>query len=189
MPDTIPTPMISPTEWFGPDTSTESGKTQWQANTNLDTNFTILTTTLNSVFSTTACTLYDVYYILNRCQNVTSLNGTFTTCRQVTTSVPNSFNRNMFKYCGKVTTIDSLFWDCGDLTGIYYSPTHDDAGNITAYDGLLSPLVNCTNMNNSFRTNGRKYMDEYLFAPVNANGDTLKLTSIGWAIYLSLIHI
>lgn len=183
MPDTIPTPMISPTEWFGPDTSTEDGKTQWKANTNLDTNFTISTTALNSVFSTTACTLYDVYYILNRCQNVTSLNGTFVACRQVITTVPNSFNRNMFKYCGNVTTIDSLFWDCGSLEGIYYSPSHDDSGNITAYDGLLSPLVKCTTINNAFRTNGRKYMDEYFFAPVNADGDTLKISSISWAIY------
>ena len=42
----------------------------------------------------------------------------------------------MFKNCGKVTSINGLFWDCGDLTGVYYSPSHDDSGNITAYDGL-----------------------------------------------------
>ena len=183
MPSTIPTPMIASDTWFGPDTNTTEGKTQWAANTNLDTNFKIVTTSLTSVFSQTACTLYDVYYILNRCQNVTVLNSTFSTCKQIITSVPNSFNRNMFKNCGKVTNIDGLFWDCGNLTGVYYSPSHDDNGNITAYDGLLSPLVNLTNMNNAFRTTGDKFIDEYFYAPVNSNGDTLKITTIGWAMY------
>lgn len=182
-PGTIPTPMIEPSEWFGPDTSTTEGKTQWAANTNLDTNITITTTNLSRAFATTSVTLYDVYYILNKCDNVTNLDGTFQTCRKVTTSIPNSFNRNMFKHCGKVTTIDGIFWDCGDLTGLYYSPSHDDAGNITAYDGLLSPLVSLTTFNNVFRTGGYKYMDELFFGPIDTSGKTLKITSISWAIY------
>lgn len=183
MPETIPTPMIGENEWFGPDTSTESGKTEWAANTNLDTNFTIGTTTLSSMFSSTGCNLSDVYYILQRCKNVTSLASTFVSCKNITTSVENSFNRNMFKNCGKVTSADSLFYSTGDLTGIYFSPSHDDNGTITAYDGLFSPLVSLTNMNNMFRSSGTKYFDEYFYSPVNANGDTLKISTISWSIY------
>mgnify|MGYP003186956801 CR=1 FL=1 len=180
-PSTIPTPMIEPDAWFGADTSTEAGKLEWATNNNLDTNFTLVSSSINSAFSTTACTLYDVYYILNRGDNLTNLDSVFNSCKNVVTSVANSLNRNTFKHCSKVTSISGLFWDCGSLEGIYYSPTHDDNGNITAYDGLLSPLVNCTNISNAFRTRGRAYMDEYFLAPVNAEGQTLKLTSLSWS--------
>ena len=38
-------------------------------------------------------------------------------------------------------------------------------------------------MNSGFRTTGDKFIDEYFYAPVNSNGDTLKITTISWAIY------
>ena len=43
-------------------------------------------------------------------------------------------------------------------------------------------MVNLTNMNNGLTTTGDKFIDEYFYA-VNLNGDTLKITTISWAIY------
>lgn len=183
MPSTIPTPIIPETTWYGPDTSTAAGKTEWKNNASLQTNFTIGTTVLTSVFNATAVTLYDVYYILARCKNVTHLNSLFTNCRKITTTVANSLNRDMFKNCGNVVSINAMFYGAGQMDTILYSPTHDDSGNITRYDGLLSPLKKLTDFTNFIRTGGYKYMDEYFYAPINANGDCLKITHINWSVY------
>lgn len=178
LPTDKPTPIPEDGKWFGSNTSTEDGKREWNSGTNLGTNITIATTDMTSQFEQSGCNLYDVYYILSKCNNVTSLERTFYDCNNVKTSSDgNSFRRNMFAKCGKVTTISQLFYGCGSVDSIYYSPTHDASGNITKYDGLLSPLVSLTSMNSAFQSGGIKYLDDLFFAGTSET-TTLKITSL-----------
>ena len=171
---------IPTTSWYGPDTSTESGKTSWNNSEGLDTNITLGTTSMANQFKDTACNLTDVYYILKLCTNVTNLESTFYHCVNVKTSKTNSFRRNMFANCGKVTTINSLFYRCGSLESIYYSPTHDSNGNISTYDGLLSPLKSLSSASNAFNADGTKYLDDMFFATLDNSGKKLQLTSLSY---------
>lgn len=161
--------------WFGSDTSTAQGKTDWENNIDLNTNIKITTTSLASTFHSSGVNLYDVYYILSKADKITNLNSTFYNCKQIVTSVKNSLNRNTFSHCKKVTSMSSTFYSCSNMVTILYSPTHDDEGNVTAYDGIFSPLVSVTSMDLMFYGSGTKYMDDFLFYKLDSTGKTLKL--------------
>lgn len=177
----IPTPIPMETEWYGPDTSTSEGKSLWDAGSELGTNITIATENMSSQFRETSCNLTDVYYILSRCHNVTTLNSCFYGCKKIeTSSEGNSFRRNMFRNCGKVTSISTLFYSCGSLDGIYYSPEHDENGNVIKYNGLLSPLKNLVDIGGAFESSGVKYMDDMFFSGADNDSHTFDITSLGY---------
>ena len=162
---------IKPTrgQWYGPDTDTTEGKTQWDNNENLETNITLGTADIGSCFRGTKVNIYDVYYILNMCDNVTSINNLFYACSNVKTSFENPLSRDTFKYCGNVTSAVLTFYATG-LSGPMYSPTHT-GDTVTEYNGLLSPLKKLTNVNQMFRTSGNMfYIDDLFF--YNAAEDT-----------------
>jgi hypothetical protein len=96
MPSDTITPIPEVGKWFGPDSDTTEGKIQWDNNEGLDSNITISTTSLANGFRNTMCNLYDVYYVLTKCNNVTILSTCFYTCKNVTSSCVNPLNRNMF---------------------------------------------------------------------------------------------
>lgn len=162
---------IKPTrgQWYGPDTDTTEGKTQWDNNENLETNITLGTADISSCFQGTKVNIYDVYYILNMCDNVTSINNLFYACSNVKTSFENPLSRDTFKYCGNVTSAALAFYATG-LSGPMYSPTHT-GDTVTEYNGLLSPLKKLTNVNQMFRNSSNMfYIDDLFF--YNAAEDT-----------------
>lgn len=177
--------------FHGPDTKTEENRNQWNKNIGLDTNIKVTSTSLSSAFTNTSVNLYNVYYILQQCDNVTSLNSTFSTCKEIKTeTLANSLNRNTFKYCGKVTSMASIFTYCSNLRGILYSPhvikdsTPTDPTTNAVYDGLLSPLKSLTGsgFNSAFYSTGIQYIDEYFFFKLS-NTEQLKISSLTTAFY------
>lgn len=160
------TPMYAG-EWFGVDTSTTSGKQSWNTNTDLQTNITISTTNLDSTFSGTACSIYDVYYILYKCDNVVNLSSLFSNCRNVVWSIQDSPDRRMFNHCGKVTFCSSMFHGLPAQDFILYTSTK--TGSDTNHDGLLSPLVSVVYMDNMFYFGGTKYTDDTFLSKFKGN--------------------
>lgn len=154
-------------EWFGSDTSTTEGKTAWDNNTDLGTNFTIGTTNCTSMFNATNCSIYDVYYFLYKCDNVTILDSCFASAKNVKWNLLDSPRRNMFNHCTKVVTMNSLFWglqaqDFKILTSTY------DYGS-TEHNGLFSPLVNLQAMDSIFYFNGTRYTSPAFLAKFKGN--------------------
>lgn len=154
-------------EWFGSDTSTTEGKTAWDNNTDLGTNFTIGTTNCTSMFTATNCSIYDVYYFLYKCDNVTTLDSCFASAKNVKWDLLDSPNRDMFNHCTKVVTMNSLFWglqaqDFKILTSTY------DYGS-TEHNGLFSPLVNLQAMDSIFHFDGTRYTSPAFLAKFKGN--------------------
>lgn len=154
-------------EWFGSDTSTTEGKTAWDNNTDLGTNFTIGTTNCTSMFTATNCSIYDVYYFLYKCDNVTTLDSCFTSAKNVKWDLLDSPNRDMFNHCTKVVTMNSLFWglqaqDFKILTSTY------DYGS-TEHNGLFSPLVDLQDMDSIFYFGGTRYTSPAFLAKFKGN--------------------
>lgn len=135
-------------------------------------------TNVTNMFRNTRCNLYDVYYGLQKVtSSITGLNAMFYGCTQLGSQVTikNSWNRNMFKNCGSVTVITEVLRNTGAWSSIMYSPTRDSQGNITEYNGLLSPLVNLTTPNSAFLGGtSTKYIDEYFFGP-QLGGQNMKV--------------
>ena len=182
--DGIKTDMPIKTDFYGSDTNTVSGKETWDANSNLDTNITIGTTNLNSCFYESNVNLYDVYYILQRCDNVTNLSSTFSSCQNIRTTVENSLHRDTFKYCGKVTTMSNIFSASMNLKGIIYSPEHRDDGTVTAYNGLFSPLKSLSGegMQSAFWRTGIQYIDDFIFYKLSSSQE-LQITHLNSVFY------
>lgn len=135
------------------------------------TNMSINNTNAIYDFSNTACTLFDLYYILYNIGNATNLESIFrdTTSAKFTMSIDtdndvvynNSLHVKTFKKCNNVTSLAWAFRDIGSRF-IIYSPSTDSVGNVTADDGLFSPLVNCTNFSGLFF--GNTYLiDRFVF--------------------------
>jgi hypothetical protein len=167
---------------FSIDTSTEAGKKTWNTSFNIS-NIDVNTTNLSSEFENTSVSLYDVYYIImNKCQNVTNLDYTFYGDRSITLSVANeNLNRYLFRQCGNVTSMVSMFWYAfsNGSTSLFYSPEHETGSDvITKYNGILSPLKSLQNYNNVFGGYITLYGDDMVFYPIDANGTTLKITSL-----------
>nr|DAT72373.1 MAG TPA: leucine-rich repeat protein [Crassvirales sp.] len=148
------TPMYNG-EWFGSDTSTTEGKTAWDNNTDLGTNFTIGTTNCASMFNATNCSIYDVYYFLYKCDNVTTLDDCFSSAKNVKWDLLDSPNRTMFNHCTKVVTMNSLFSGLQTQDFKILTSTYDY--DSTEHNGLFSPLVDLQAMDNIFYFDGIRY--------------------------------
>lgn len=126
------------------------------------TNVVINTKNLDYEFELTACTAFDIYYILSRCGKVTSMNCTFrflqTNPFSWTSSADNSPNRHMFENATSLVSIDQCFYQNKSTLIRLFSPdvTVDDSDTVSGTDnGLFSPLVNtltsCTNLFYGYR--------------------------------------
>ena len=123
-------------------------------------------TTGNSVLRETNYTLFDVYYALSNLGSTTDCgamfyNGLNSTYGRFNDSNGNSPNRYMFAKCTNVTNLSYLFWGNGPNTIRIYSPTVEDR-EVTANDGLFSPLTNATDISGIF---GQYYtvVDRFVF--------------------------
>lgn len=174
----VPTP-INDLGWEGSDTTTTNGKIEWNANTNLGTNFIILATNIGSGFKGTACSIHDVYYVLSLCDNVDTISNLFYSNRNVKFTLEDSPHPDMFKKCRKVANASSLFWGCPSGDWILRTPDRDANGNITAHNGLFSPLVSLTNINTMFWFGGTVYTDEYIYSKLDGNIDW-KVTELNY---------
>lgn len=154
-------------EWFGSDTSTEEGKAAWDNNTDLGTNFTIGTTNCTSMFNAANCSIYDVYYFLYKCDNVTTLDGCFSNVKNVKWDLLDSPKRNMFNHCTKVVTMNSLFWGLQTQNLKILTSTYDYGS--TEHNGLFSPLVNLQTMDNIFHFAGTIYTSPAFLAKFKGN--------------------
>lgn len=163
------TPMYNG-EWFGPDTDTVEGQTTWKANTDLATNFTIATTDLNTCCKGTSCSVYDVYYLLYKCDNVVSLQSVFQSAKNVIWDIKDSPNRNMFAHCGKVTNLNSAFWGLPAQDFMILTSTKDYG--TTDHDGLFSPLVSLLYLDSMMWFGGTRYTDETFLAKFKGNVDS-----------------
>lgn len=151
--------------WYGPDTDVDT--TSWDNNSDLQTNITFATTSLSSAFRGTACNMFDVYYVLQMCDNVKTLDNIFYECRQVVTDINNPLRRDTFSHCTNVTSASHAFYNSG-ISGPLYSVTHS-GNNVTAYNGLLSPLKKLVNANGLFYTSKTFYIDDMFFYKCAAN--------------------
>lgn len=166
------------------DTKTTAGKEQWDKNVNLDTNITFGTINISSCFNSTGITLSDVYYLLTKCDNVVTMSSTFASCANIVTTVADSFRRETFSHCGKVTNMDNLFSSCSNVAGILYSPSHNDDGTVTAYNGLFSPLKAITYMSAMFWGTRIEWVDDMLFWKRSASeSDTIKISDLSSFYY------
>ena len=164
-------------EWFGSDTSTTEGKTAWDNNTDLGTNFTIGTTNCTSMFTATNCSIYDVYYFLYKCDNVTTLDSCFASAKNVKWDLLDSPNRDMFNHCTKVVTMNSLFWGLQAQDFKILTSTYDHGS--TEHNGLFSPLVNLQAMDSIFYFGGTRYTSPTFLAKFKGNvSSKLKRLSI-----------
>lgn len=154
-------------EWFGSDTSTEEGKTAWDNNTDLGTNFTIGTTNCTSMLDATSCSIYDVYYFLYKCDDVTTLNSCFARAKNIKWDLLDSPKRNMFNHCTKVVTMDSLFWGLQKQDFKILTSTYDYGS--TEHNGLFSPLVNLQAMDFIFYFDGTRYTSPAFLAKFKGN--------------------
>lgn len=130
----------------------------WQSGDNVTNLYLALntyndTTNYVGLFSNTSCTLFDMYYVLCKgvINNLTDArflfrdSGVRTGCTidiSNFTYYDNSLSRKTFVDAGNITDITNII-DSSNISGwlILYSPTHDENGNITADDGLFSPLT------------------------------------------------
>ena len=155
--------------WYGPDTDEDSST--WDDDSDLQTNFTVSATSLYQKFYRTKCNMFDVYYILQKCDNVTNLGYTFAYCSNAVTDITNHLKRNTFAHCGKVTSAIYLFFGAR-VAGPLYSNTND-----TTYDGLLAPLTSLTEAGAMFAGSGTKYIDDGFFG-LCTNQKPLQFTSL-----------
>lgn len=165
-------------EWFGPDTNTAQGSIDWRNNVDLSTNFTIATTNCNTMFNETSCSIYDVYYFLYKCDNVTSLNNCFASNKNIVWDLLDSPRRNMFNHCTKVVTMNSIFWGLPSQDFKILTSTYDYGS--TEHNGLFSPLVNLQYMNNAFWFGGTRYTSPAFLAKFkgNVNSKIIGLNSV-----------
>lgn len=93
------------------------------------TNITVDGESLDSTFSSTKCTLSDVYYILQKCNSkVTSMSSMFGNCGRVIVNNTDMFEPTMFSKCGNVTNINGIFAGCkisGDVPYNLFHPLHN----------------------------------------------------------------
>lgn len=184
-PEYIDGKTVSPsTEWRGVDTSSD-GMSIWNTNTDLHTNITYNTNSLVETFAGTKVSMYDVYYVLNKADNMVDINSAFRSCFNLTTSTSDPIRRDIFAHCGNVTNASSLFIYNVGMRGPLYSVMRDVNGNVTQYNGVLSPLVSVSGggLNNMFYACSIEYIDDYLFWQLNSSGNKLKITSLSSMFY------
>lgn len=89
---------------------------------------------MGGAFANTKCNLYDVYYILSRASNVTSLEGTFAYCKNINASVTNPLWDDLFKNCTNVERINMLFYEISGINGPLSSNLLKPLAKITSFD-------------------------------------------------------
>jgi len=141
-------------EWFGPDTNTEQGSVDWRNNTNLSTNFSIGTTNCTSMFRDTNCSIYDVYYFLYKCDNVTILSSCFAGAKNIKWDLLDSPCRTMFNHCTKVVDMGSILRGLPAQEFKIFTSTYENGS--TKHNGLFSPLVSLETMDNAFYFGGKR---------------------------------
>ena len=62
------------------------------------------------MFIGTNCSIYDVYYFLYKCDNVTILSSCFAGVTNIKWDLLDSPRRTMFNHCTKVVDMNSIFW-------------------------------------------------------------------------------
>lgn len=154
-------------EWFGPDTNTEQGSVDWRNHIDLSTNFSIGTTNCTSMFKATNCSIYDVYYFLYKCDNVTTLNSCFASAKNIKWDLLDSPRRIMFNHCTKVVNMDSIFWGIQSQDFKILTSTYEYGS--TEHNGLFSPLVSLQSMNLAFYFGGTRYTDPTFLAKFKGN--------------------
>lgn len=165
-------------EWFGPDTNTEQGSVDWRNHIDLSTNFTIGTTNCISMFAATNCSVYDVYYFLYKCDNVTTLNTCFTSAKNIKWDLLDSPRRTMFNHCTRVVNMDSIFWGLQSQDFKILTSTYEYGS--TEHNGLFSPLVSLQSMNSAFYFGGTRYTDPTFLAKFkgNVSSKLIRLNSV-----------
>lgn len=157
-------------EWFGPDTNTEQGSVDWRNHIDLSTNFSIGTTDCASMFRATNCSIYDVYYFLYKCDNVTRFDGCFQSVKNIIWDILDSPRRNMFSHCTKAVTMNEMFWGLPVQDFMVLTSTKDYGAN--DHDGLFSPLVNLQAMDDMFCFGGTRYTDPTVLAKFKGDVDS-----------------
>ena len=154
-------------EWFGPDTNTEQGSVDWRNHIDLSTNFSIGTTSCTGIFRGTNCSIYDVYYFLYKCDNVTTLNTCFADAKNIKWDLLDSPRRTMFNHCTKVVNMDSIFWGIQSQDFKILTSTYEYGS--TEHNGLFSPLVSLQSMDLAFYFGGTRYTDPTFLAKFKGN--------------------
>lgn len=156
---------------------TENGKMKFQPGTRV-TNLIFSTTSANSSFRNTNCSLFDIYYVFYNIGNLTDFSWAFAELQsskfEWTETADNSPNVNLFKNGANITNLSHCFRYTTRPCKIL-SPSHS-GDTVTADDGLFSPLINCTNILAIF-FGTQVYTDRFVF---RRNSGDYKLTDIGY---------
>lgn len=159
---------------------------------NYVTNITFNTTEGALDFANTACTLFDMYYVFFNIGNLTNCSQLFYGCKNIdyswTNTCDNSLNRNMFMNCGKVQNLSYAIPPIKNPTR-YFSPSHNDT-EVLEDNGLLSPLVSCTNISGDAGIGGllgcpSASFDRFLFRRKEGN---YKFENINWSYANYLVN-
>ena len=119
------------------------------------------------MFTATNCSIYDVYYFLYKCDNVTILDNCFASAKNVKWDLLDSPNRDMFNHCTKVITMNLLFWGLQTQDFKILTSTYDYGS--TEHNGLFSPLVNLQAMDSIFYFGGTRYTSPAFLAKFKGN--------------------
>lgn len=141
------------------------------------TNIQVGVTSLSSMFASTQCNLYDVYYMLQKCDDVTDISWMFQYVKTIKPDTEtNSLKAEAFSHCGKVTNMDGLFYSCGFTTRIP-SPILDSTGKVTS-NGIFQYMPNLIGFAQAFNGN-TVYADDNLFHSTQ-NGTNLSIRYISY---------
>ena len=174
--------VLHPTEISG---ITSGGKMVFQGSVNdcRYTNLVFNTTSASNSFRDTNCTLFDIYYVFYNIGSLQNFSYTFSGLSKARFSwsvvngveIDNSPHVNTFINGGNITTLGNCFRGIVSNCKII-SPAHNSEGEVTADNGLLSPLVNCADLDYAFGA-ANLYTDRFVLR--RASGD-YKFTSIGY---------
>ena len=115
----------------------------------------------------TSCSVYDVYYFLYKCDNVTTLNSCFASAKNIKWDLLDSPRRTMFNHCTRVVNMDSIFWGIQSQDFRILTSTYKYGS--TEHNGLFSPLVSLQSMSSAFYSGGTKYTDPTFLAKFKGN--------------------
>lgn len=144
------------------------------------TNMTFGVDDASACFYETNCTIFDYYYILTNIGIAKNISSLFAFPKNSTwgifdISANNNVDKRLFRNCGSVTNISSIFYYANHKVYLQ-SPTIDlNSKTVSADDGLFSPLTELTAM--SYVFGGTYYIDKYLFRRVVGNYKISNMTA------------
>lgn len=148
------------------------------------TNLKFSSTSANNNFYNTNCTLFDVYYVFYNIGNLQSFVSTFRSLKNSkfvwSSTVDNSPNKKIFVNGSNITNLSDCFRGSCDTIRLI-SPSHSyneelEDYEITADDGIFSPLINCESLNYTF-SEQQLFVDRFIFRRRNNN---YKFKNIGY---------